>query len=122
MRRERIGQSLDRRLGGDPHHARVDQLGGLGADDHDPQQLAVAGLVDGLHPAGRLAGHLRSSRRRERKLPDLDVIAVELSGLGLGETDGRDLGIRVGATRDRRVVDRGIVTERVLGRDLAFPK
>jgi hypothetical protein len=116
---DRVGQRLDGGLGADADHAAVDQLGRLRSDDHHAQQLAVAGLVDRLHPARPLAVHHRAGRGRERHPADGDLV-VRLGGGCLGQADGGHLGIGVDAPGHRRVVDLGVVAERVLGGDLAL--
>src|SRR5439155_20075338 len=90
------------------------------ADHHHPEQRAVAGLVNRLDPADRLVLHDRARVRDPRELSDRDVVAVLLACLGLGETDGCDLRIRVDRTRHGTVVDDRVMAARVLGGDLAL--
>ena len=73
--------------------------------DHDePEQLAVAGLVDRLDPADGLVLHHRARVRDPREDADRDVVAVLLARLGLGQPDAGDL--RVGVDRPRHAARR----------------
>ena len=80
-----------------------------GPDDHEPEQLAVARLVDRLHPADGLVLHHRARVRDPREAADGDVVAVLLARLGLGEADAGDLGIGVDRPRHGRSPIDGVV-------------
>src|SRR4051812_30756390 len=100
--------------------AGLDQVGHVRPDHDEAEQLAVAALVDGLHPADGLVLHHRAGVGDPREHADLDVVAVLLARLGLGEPDARNLRVGVDRTRHGAVVDDGLVAHRVLGRDLAL--
>src|SRR3954466_11502877 len=57
MRRHAVGDRLDRRLGVDRDDTRFDHVGDMRADHDEAEELAVARLVDRLHPADRLVLH-----------------------------------------------------------------
>ena len=107
-------------LGVECDHARLDQVGRVRPDDDEPEQLAVARLVDRLHPADRLVLHHRARVRDPREPADRDLVAVLLARLRLGQADAGDLGIGVDRARHRGRVDDRVVAAGVLGRDLAL--
>ena len=79
------------------------------ADHDEPEQLAVARLVDRLDPADRLVLHHGARVRDPRELADRDVVAVLLARLRLGEADAGDLRVGVDRPRDGAVVDDRVV-------------
>ena len=120
MRRHPVGDGLDRRLGVERDDAGLDQVGDVRPDHHDPEQLAVARLVDRLDPADGVVLHHRARVGDPREHADRDGVAVLLARLGLGQADAGDLRIGVDRARDAAVVDDGVVAHRVLGGDLAL--
>src|ERR1044071_2004349 len=83
----------------------VNDLGRVRADDVDAQQLVVLRLADDLDEALLLAEDARLARGREGELRRLHVVA-QLLRLRLGQTDGRDLRVAVGARGHVAQVDR----------------
>src|SRR5512132_431228 len=122
MRSHSVGHRLHRGLGVERDDARLDQVGDVGSDHHDPEQLAVAALVDRLRPADGLVLHHSPRVGDPREDADLDIVAVLLAGFALRQADACDLGIRVDRTRDASVVDDRFMAHRVLGGDLALPE
>src|SRR6266516_426024 len=125
LRQRRMGghavrHGLDGRLGVDRHHAGLDQVGHVRADHHEPEQFAVPRLVDRLDPTRGLVLHHRARIRDPREHARRHVVAVLLSRLCLGQTDTRDLGLRVDRSRHGTIVDHGVVAAGVLGRDLTL--
>src|SRR5829696_2198022 len=90
------------------------------ADHHDPEQLAVPALVDRLDPTGRLVLHHGAGVGDPGEYAGLDVVAVLLPGLLLGEPDAGDLRVRVNRARDGAVVDHRLMAHRVLRGNLAL--
>jgi hypothetical protein len=81
-----------------PMHARVHELGRLRPTMTEAQQLAVAGLVDRLHPARLLAVHLRRAGRENGNRLTATSSPCASRRLRLGQADGRHLGIGVDCT------------------------
>src|SRR5918995_1418951 len=115
-----VRDRLDRGLGVDGDDACLDQVGDMGADHHDPEQLAVPALVDRLDPAGRLVLHHGAGVGDPWEYAGLDVVAVLLPGLLLRQAYGGDLGIGVDGAGHGAVVDHGLVAQRVLRGDLSL--
>src|SRR5918996_1700257 len=120
VRGHAVGDRLDRRFGVERDDAGLDEVGDVRPDHDDSEQLAVARLVDRLHPAHRLVLHHRAAVRGERERPDEDVVTVLLARLALRQADARDLRVRVDGARDGAVVHDRLVADRVLGRHLAL--
>src|SRR5829696_4298539 len=118
--RHPVRDRLDGRFRVQRYDSRFDQVGHVRPHHDQPEQLAVARLVDGLDPADRLVLHDRARVRDPREPPDGDVVTVLLASLALGQTDARDLRVGVDRTRHAAIVDDGVVAERVFGRDLAL--
>ena len=122
MRRHPVGDRLDSRLGVDRHDSGLDQVRDVRPHHHQAEELAVARLVDRLHPTGGLVLHHRTRICSPGEHSGRDVVAVLFARFGLGQPDTGNLGIRVDRTRNGAVVDRRLVPARVLRRNLAFAK
>src|SRR5919106_1553532 len=120
VRGHAVRDRLDGRLGVERDDAGLDEVGDVRPDHDDPEQLAIARLVDRLHPADGLVLHHRAAVRRERERTDEDVVAVLLARLLLRQADARDLRVGVDGTRDGAAVHDGLVAHGVLGGDLAL--
>ena len=92
---------FDRRFELDRGDALGDDLGRVRADDVDAEDLAVLRVRDDLDEAVVRIEDRRLRVADERELADLDLVAL-LLGLRLGQADGGDLRIAVGAARDAR--------------------
>src|SRR4029453_9431590 len=87
---DRVDDLLERGLEGAPERALVDDLGCLGPDDVDPEDLARRLVGDHFHEAFRLAERDRLATGREREPPDRDLTPF-LAGARLRGTDRGDL-------------------------------
>ncbi len=97
LQRRRLQRARDRELG--------DQLGHVGADHVDAEDLARVRVGDDLQLAVDLAQRLGLAVGAEGELADVDLAPV-LARLRLGLAERGDLRVAVGAARDRVVVDR----------------
>src|SRR4030095_11481838 len=102
---DRVDDLLERGLEGAPERELVDDLGRLGPDDVDPEDLARGLVGDHLDDPFGLAERDRLATGREREPPDRDLTPF-LAGARLRGTDRGDLRTAVGARRDVRVIDR----------------
>src|SRR3712207_1091975 len=99
MREHRMHEVLLRRLKVHSNDETLNKLRHLRSDHVRAKKLASLGIEDGLHQALRLAERNRLAISDEREPPDLDGNAGFL-GLVLGDADGGDLRVAVGAARD----------------------
>src|SRR5207237_7781483 len=82
-----------------------DQLRGAGTDDMGTQEPPALRVGHHLHEAGSLAVDLRAAESCERKLAELDLMAL-FACLLFGQADRGDLRVRVGAAGDELLLHR----------------
>src|SRR6185312_13421311 len=120
VRSHAIGDGLDRRLRVERDDTGLDKVGDMRPDHDQAEELAVARLVDGFHPARGLVLHDRPPVGDPREGAGDDVVAVLLARRLFGEADARDLRVGVDRARHAAVVDDGLMAHRVFGSDLGL--
>ena len=111
------GRTVQRGLQGPAHRELVDQPGGLGPTMCTPRISPVALSATTLTESPGLALRDRPAAGRERELAHRELARPR--GRRLGEPDGRNLRMAIGAGRHVAVVDRprGLARDRLRGHD-----